>query len=584
MQLFSNQYIKYGLFVVIGLFFGWLIFHSSATNESEKSNSSSAIQAEIWTCSMHPQIRMDKPGKCPLCGMDLILLNQNSAEAMDPNEIHFTKEAIQLANVMTSVVSKQASVKEIRLNGKVQPDERLLQSQVAYIPGRIEKLYLNFTGETVRKGQLLALIYSPDLITAQQELLETVKTKQEYPAIYEAAKEKLLQWKLSPKQIAIIESTKKVKTNVEVYATASGIVTSKQINVGDYVGQGTVLFEVTDLSRIWVMFDAYESDLHFLKKGNKIDFTIQAMPDNAFSGVISFIDPVIDPNTRVAKVRVEMSNQNQQLKPEMFATGFVKANLDQYQNKMVVPKTAVLWTGKRSIVYVKKPGNDPIFKIREIELGPMLGNSYVVLKGLNDGEEIVTQGAFSVDAAAQLEGKPSMMNSEGGTASTGHQHGDETPVVKSIQKITISANAKKSLEPIVNEYVSLQLALASDDFSTSKKQVKNLKTALSKVNMSLFKGDAHDFWMQFETQISKNIKTMESAKDIENIRKPFLNVSSNYISLVETFGPFSKKIYVINCSMANNNKGGDWLSFSKDVKNPYYGKSMLTCGIIKKEY
>ncbi|MDO9260494.1 MAG: efflux RND transporter periplasmic adaptor subunit [Flavobacteriaceae bacterium] len=584
MKIFSNQYMRYILFALIGLFFGWLFFYPSSNSESDKSNSSAEIKAEIWTCSMHPQIRMDKPGKCPICGMDLILLNQNSTEAMDPDEIHFTKEAIQLAKVMTSVVSKQQPIKEIRLNGKVQADERLLQSQVAYIPGRIERLYLNFTGEPVRKGQLLALIYSPDLITAQQELLETVKTKNEYPAIYEAAKEKLLQWKLSPKQIANIESTKKVKTNIEVYATSSGIVTSKQINVGDYVGQGTVLFEVTDLSRVWVLFDAYESDLHFLKKGNKIDFTIQAIPNSAFNGIISFIDPVIDPINRVAKVRVEINNQDGKLKPEMFVTGFVKANLDQYQNKMVIPKTAVLWTGKRSIVYVKKPGDDPIFKIREIELGPMLGNSYVVEKGLKEGEEIVTQGAFSVDAAAQLEGKPSMMNSDAGATSTDYQQGDETPLVKSIQKITISEKAKKALEPIINEYVLLQEALSKDDFSTSKKQVQHIKTALSKVNMSMFKGDAHNVWMQFEEQLSKSIKVMESVKDIENIRKSFLNLSVNYVSLVETFGPFSKKIYVINCPMANNNKGGDWLTYTKEVKNPYYGKSMLTCGSIKKEY
>ena len=584
MKIFSNQYIRYGLFVIIGLFLGWLFFSTSNSDESKKSDSTETKIAEIWTCSMHPQIRMDKFAKCPLCAMDLILLNQNSAEAMDPDEIHFTKEAAQLANVLTTVVTKQKPIKELRLFGKVQVDERMIQSQVAHISGRIEKLFINFTGESVRKGQILALIYSPDLITAQQELLETVKTKQVYPEIYEAAKEKLLQWKLTPKQIANIENSKKIKTNIEVYATSNGIVTAKQINVGDYVGQGTVLFEVSDLSRIWVQFDAYESDLHFIKKGNKIDFTIQAIPNEFFNGIISFIDPVIDPSTRVAKVRLEINNQQGKLKPEMFVTGYVKANLDQYQNKLVVPKTAVLWTGKRSIVYVKKPGNDPIFKIRQIELGPILGNSYVVEKGLTEGEEIVTEGAFSVDAAAQLEGKPSMMNSEGGTTSTGHQHETETPVVKNIQKITISADAKKTLEPVINEYVLFQTALAKDDFSTSKKQVQHIKTALSKVDMKLFKGDAHKVWMQFEEQLSKSIKVMESVKDIENIRKSFLNLSVNYVSLVETFGPFSKKIYLINCPMANNDKGGNWLSFSKEVKNPYYGKSMLTCGVVKKEY
>ena len=573
MKIFSNQYIRYGLFVIIGLFLGWLFFSTSNSDESKKSDSTETKIAEIWTCSMHPQIRMDKFGKCPLCAMDLILLNQNSAEAMDPDEIHFTKEAAQLANVLTTVVTKQKPIKELRLFGKVQVDERMIQSQVAHISGRIEKLFINFTGESVRKGQILALIYSPDLITAQQELLETVKTKQVYPEIYEAAKEKLLQWKLTPKQIANIENSKKIKTNIEVYATSNGIVTAKQINVGDYVGQGTVLFEVSDLSRIWVQFDAYESDLHFIKKGNKIDFTIQAIPNEFFNGIISFIDPVIDPSTRVAKVRLEINNQQGKLKPEMFVTGYVKANLDQYQNKLVVPKTAVLWTGKRSIVYVKKPGNDPIFKIRQIELGPILGNSYVVEKGLTEGEEIVTEGAFSVDAAAQLEGKPSMMNSK-----------DDALNNENIQKITISKEAKKALESIINDYVVLQTALASDDFNKAQKQIINLQKTIPNVNMELFTGESHEIWMEFQSKIVNNLNKLEKEKDIEKIRKSFLNLSVTYVAIIETFGPFSKKIYLINCPMANNDKGGNWLSFSKEVKNPYYGKSMLTCGVVKKEY
>ena len=163
------------------------------------------------------------------------------------------------------------------------------------------------------------------------------------------------------------------------------------------------------------MFDAYESDLPYLSQGQKVSFTFEALPGKDYSGNISFIDPMLDPVTRVARVRVEINNQGGKLKPEMFATGIVKANLNQYKDKLVIPKTAVLWTGKRSVVYVKQTGTDELaFKMREIELGPMLGNSYVVMKGLADGEEIVTQGAFSVDASAQLEGKPSMMNPEGG--------------------------------------------------------------------------------------------------------------------------------------------------------------------------
>jgi len=318
---------------------------------------------------------------------------------------------LELANVATSIVSHQQPVKEVRLYGKVQADERLFQNQVAHIGGRIDKLFVNFTGEPVHKGQLLAMIYSPELITAQQELIESAKSKQSQPEIYEASKQKLMQWMLTERQIARIESSGRVKTNFEVYSNTSGIVTAKRVATGDHISEGSVLFEVANLSSVWVLFDAYESDLPFLKVGNNISFTIQAMPGRKFTANIKFIDPVIDPVNRVAKVRVEVNNSGAKLKPEMYATGLVRANLNEYRDKLVIPRSAVLWTGKRSIVYVKQPEtNESSFKIREIELGPMLGNSYVVESGLKEGEEIVTDGTFSVDAAAQLAGKPSMMN------------------------------------------------------------------------------------------------------------------------------------------------------------------------------
>jgi Cu(I)/Ag(I) efflux system membrane fusion protein len=410
-KIIKNQYVRYSLFLVVGLFIGWAVFHSpKKAEEAQHNHSTEESKSEVWTCSMHPQIRMDKPGKCPICAMDLIPVNQSGGVTIDPSAVHLTKEAAQLANVLTSVVSRQNPVKELRLYGKVQADERLRQNQVSHVSGRIEKLLVNFTGEPIQKGQKLAVVYSPELVTAQQELLEAAKTKQAQPAIYEASKEKLRQWKLSESQISAIENSGSIKANVEIASTTNGIVTARRVNSGDYVAQGSVLYEISDLSHVWVLFDAYESDLPFLKQGDKIDFTVQALPGSSFSGTIRFIDPVIDPTNRVAKVRVEMSNPGAKLKPEMFATGIVKSNLAEFKDKLVIPCSAVLWTGKRSIVYVKQPGDEPVFKIREIELGPQLGNSYVVTDGLADGEEIVTEGAFSVDAAAQLEGKPSMMN------------------------------------------------------------------------------------------------------------------------------------------------------------------------------
>ena len=410
-SIILNKYVRYGLMVLVGLFLGWLFFYPAASLKEEHNHTVSEKKNEIWTCSMHPQIKMDKPGKCPICAMDLILLNQNSTALMDSDAIHFTADAAALANVATSVVSRSKPAKEVRLYGKVQADERLLQNQVAHIGGRIEKLFVGFTGEAVTKGQLLALIYSPELITAQQELLEAAKDKQSQPAIYEAAIEKLRQWMLNDKQISQIEQSRQVKTKFEVYANTSGVVTTKKVNVGDYVSQGTGLYDIANLSKVWVLFDAYESDLPFLNVGNNVNFSLQAIPGKIFNSTIRFIDPVIDPVNRVAKIRVEVDNGGGKLKPEMFVTGIVKANLNEYKNNLVIPRSAVLWTGKRSVVYVKQSDSDELnFKMREIEIGPMLGNSYVVISGLEEGEEIVSDGTFSVDAAAQLEGKLSMMS------------------------------------------------------------------------------------------------------------------------------------------------------------------------------
>jgi len=410
-KIFSNKYVRNGLLVFAGLLLGWLFFHSA--RQPNENHELSAIESknQLWTCAMHPQVRLDHPGKCPICGMELIPLNQFKGDKIDSDAVVFSKEAMELANVATSIVSHQKPVKEVRLYGKVQADERLLQNQAAHISGRIEKLFINFTGEPVHQGQTLALIYSPELVTAQQELLETAKSKVSQPEIYEAAKEKLRQWMLTDAQIAKIESSGHVKNNFEVVSNTSGIVTAKRVSTGDHISEGEVLFEVANLSNVWVLFDAYESDLTFLHVGNAISFTLLALPGSKFSGNIKFIDPVIDPVNRVAKVRVEINNAGGKLKPEMYATGEVKANLDEFRDKLVIPRSAVLWTGKRSIVYVKQPKiKDAVFKMREIELGPMLGNSYVVENGLKEGEEIVTDGTFSVDAAAQLAGKPSMMN------------------------------------------------------------------------------------------------------------------------------------------------------------------------------
>jgi Cu(I)/Ag(I) efflux system membrane fusion protein len=597
--------------LLAGLFLGWMFFHSSEKNEKKSTQYAETVKSAIWTCAMHPQIRMPQPGKCPICGMELIPLVQGSNSPIDPDAVRLSKEAAQLANVLTSVVSKQMPIKEVRLYGKVQADERLFQSQVAHVPGRIERLAVNFTGEPVIKGQVLAEIYSPELINAQQELLETIKTKQLQPELYEASKEKLRQWKLTDNQIANIENSGNVQNNFEVESNTSGTVTARRVNTGDHVSEGTVLFDIADLSKVWVMFDAYESDLQFLKKGEKISFTLQALPGIEYTGNIVFIDPVIDPVTRVAKVRVETGNKSGKLKPEMFATGIVSSTLWEYHNNVVIPKSAVLWTGKRSVVYVKQPGTEePVFRIREVELGPMLGESYVIMSGLSEGEEVVTSGTFSIDAAAQLEGKPSMMNPHGGKTSSmpgmvmpgDTKPGNDTSMTgmdmpgdnktKSIvkyeqpednpsemlKKIDVSMDFTMQLNIVFDQYIVLKDAFVRSDVMKVKQAAQKVQQELANVDMKLLTGDAHVQWMDISGNIDKQIKLIVSSDKIEEQRIVFSGFSDKFYKAIKTFGLMGKTVYYQFCPMDFDKKGAYWLSESKTIRNPYFGDKMMDCG------
>jgi len=581
----SNKYLKYSILLIVGIFIGWIFFHPSQKKEEKHNHSVEAEHNTIWTCAMHPQIKLQEPGKCPICGMDLIPLAQSGTTSNDPDVVHFSQEAIQLANVMTSVATKEIPVKEVRLYGKVQTDERLIQNQVAHVPGRIEKLTVNFTGEQIKRGQVLAEIYSPELISAQQELLETAKTKQLQPELYEASKEKLRQWKFTDDQISTIEKSEVVLNDLEVVSNTSGTVISRRVNTGDHVAEGTVLFEVADLSKVWIMFDAYESDLQFLRIGENVSFKLQAMPGKEFKGKIVFIDPVIDAVTRVAKIRVETGNQTGNLKPEMFVTGIVTSNLNEYRNNIIIPRSAVLWTGKRSIVYVKQPEtNESIFKMREIELGPMLGESYVVIDGLNEGEEIVTSGTFSVDAAAQLEGKPSMMNPAGGKASTGHDHGamkeqdQDLPENKSVSRINVSMDFIMQLNNVYDRYIIFKNALVESNPDKAGQESDKLKEALAKVDLKLLSGDAHTKWMDMLKNLNKNISSISKSGEIEEQRAAFSELSDQLYSTIKTFGLMEKTVYYQFCPMAKNDKGAYWLSEINEIRNPYFGEQMMECG------
>ena len=576
----------------VGLLLGWFFFGGSKnTTVDEHQHDSEMVGETIWTCSMHPQIRQNEPGDCPICGMELIPLENDDNSELDPMAISMSPTAMQLANVATAIVGKTKPVKSVRLNGKVKADERSVYSQSSHIPGRIEKLMVNFTGEYVNKGQVIASIYSPDLVNAQEELFEARKIVETEPLLFNSAKEKLKNWKLTDKQIAQILESGVVKEELPILADISGYVTEKKVNLGDYVMKGMAIYEIANLNNVWILFDVYESDMAWVKKGDAVNFTVQSLPGESFKGKISYIDPVIDPMTRVAKARVEINNSGLKLKPEMFVSGTVEAELPIKSEAIIVPKTAVMWTGQRSVVYIKNTTAKGVnFMMRDVTLGPALGDGFVVNDGLQEGEEIAINGTFSIDASAQLAGKPSMMNPEGGPAMTGHNHGggdmpatNGTPNKTAAKKVSVSQKAKDALKPLFTEYLSMKDALTNDNLENAKKAGSNILKTVDGLNMALFTGESHNVWMGLSSDLKNTLQHVQHFKTLEEIRKAFQQVSNTIIGLETSFNPNDEALYVMHCPMANNNKGADWLSTSKEVKNPYYGQSMLTCGEVTKE-
>lgn len=578
--------------LITGILIGWLLFGSSS-NSSEATHSHETENTDqIWTCSMHPQIRKTEAGNCPICGMDLIPLSSDEGNNENPEAIKMSPTAMQLANVQTAVVQSGKAVKKLTLTGKVTPDERAVYSQTSHISGRIEQLNVNFTGEMVRKGQVIATLYSPDLVTAQEELLIAYQNKDIQPELLKAAKEKLKNWKLTEEQVNQLIDSKKTMDQFPVLSDLNGVVTKIITNRGDYIKQGGTFYEVADLSKLWVLLDVHESDLAWVKKGDVVTFKVKAFPTKSFTGKISFIDPIIDPKTRVAQARIEINNSKQKFKPEMLVTAAIESDLQANDNSIIVPKSSVMWTGERSVVYVKtSAANGLHFSMREVGLGASLGDSYIIQSGLSEGEEIAVNGTFSIDAAAQLAGKPSMMNPEGGQMNMGHNHGGEpmnadantkeTSMKMKAEKVAIDEKAKKALAPIFQDYFKLKDALTEDDLTTAKSKVKSLQQSLEQVNMTLFKGDAHQIWMDYSMELRMNLEQARKAEDIDQIRESFISISKAIIGLNESFEPLKYKVYVQHCPMANNNKGADWISKEEEIRNPYFGSSMLNCGELK---
>ncbi len=552
--------------LVVGILITALFFPAREVSHDESIHDHSEAIVE-WTCSMHPQIRQSEPGTCPICGMDLIPVSDalSSSAGHDHFSFSMSEEASALANVQTTRAAIKEAGRDLFLTGKVVLNEHNISSISANFSGRIENLLINYTGQEVERGQKLATIYSPELISAQQELLEANKNKNKFPLLYEAAKERLKLWNISETQIDEIENEGKVRSLFDIYATTDGIVESRYIAQGDYVTKGMKLFDIVSLKSVWVFLDAYESDLQWLNTGDHVTFTVSALPGEEFHSTINYIDPFLNQEKRTANIRLEINNSHKKIKPGMFVNATASSRSEK---ALVIPVSAVLWTGPRSVVYIKVPNNDtPTFEMREVVLGARAGKEQIILSGLSEGEEVVISGTFAIDAAAQLRGNYSMMHrpTESKTLTAPHEF-------------------LESLSSLINNYINIKQALVNSNLDNSIRAAEQLQHQTEHANAAKLSGEAKDVWTKLHENIMLSSAKIISATSLEEARETFEILSESIIETMEGFQPGHITYYVDYCPMALDNKGAYWLSETEEILNPYFGESMLRCGEITKTF
>ncbi|PRQ08155.1 efflux RND transporter periplasmic adaptor subunit [Enhygromyxa salina] len=538
---------------------------------------------EVWTCAMHPQVRQPDPGACPICGMDLIPLSDLGDGGSE--QVQLSERAAVLARIETVAVERIATPGvDLRLLGRVEVDESRVRNVSAWIGGRVDKLYVRETGTVVRRGQPIATLYSPEVYAAHQDLLTATKSvaklrnasdlaRSSAEATLAAARQRLSLLGLSDAEIDRMAEAGAPRKSVSINATDGGTVMERLATQGQYVEAGAVLFRVADLSRLWVQLDAYESDLPALMEGQSVDIEAEALAGERFTGEVAFIAPMLDARRRVTRVRVEVDNEDGRLRPGMFVEAVVRggAAVEAKQKPLVVPVTAPLFTGRRSLVYVElpatEPGGRPIYVPRVVELGPRMGELYPVVAGLAEGERVVVHGAFAIDADLQIRGGASMMTQT-------NQSEDQ----RELERVEPDPKLRGQLAAVMSAYLDMQVALADDDWHAAQAAGARLAEA-SQAVAPASDSAAAQAWAVIGPAIEKHANDAAQSQAIEGARGAFLHLSALSQQIVSVFGnPLAVPLRLAFCPMAGANQGAEWIQAGEVLANSYFGESMLSCG------
>jgi membrane fusion protein, copper/silver efflux system len=565
--------------------------------------------------------------------MDLVAIAGNG----DPDDtdlpvLSVSPRAAALMEIQTAVVERRAVQAERRFLGKFVYDETRLHDIVVRTEGQLQRLFVNYTGIPVRQGEHIAEIYSPEFYTAARDLLVTGSVGDD-PTSIEAAKLKLRLLNVSEDQIEAIQKTNQPPQNFTLYSPVTGVLTELGGRQGTWLMKGQRVAQIADISSLWVLLDAYESDIALIQYGQQVQLDTPAFPGHSSTGFVAYVAPDLDERTRTIKVRLNVPNPDGRLRPGMFARALLQVPLTasglaygpelagkficpmhpeitgsgpvacsicgmpleaakSIENvradadvvlPLVIPATAPLLTGKRAVVYVRIPDRDrPTFEGRTVTLGPRAGENYLVLDGIKEGERVVTHGNFKIDSELQIRGRPSMMapapqpgiepdHDHTGMESPSHELGMDVPPAFGDQ-----------INELVEPYLELVSALAADDLEKSRAAVTALRDQLERVDPGKLEPDAAQAWQLVANSLHTDLRPALDSAGIDTLRQQLVPITRHVERAVISFGAGQvDTLYRAHCPMAFGNQGADWLQADRAIANPYFGARMLTCGEIR---
>jgi Cu(I)/Ag(I) efflux system membrane fusion protein len=508
-----------------------------------------------FACPMHPWIHSPHPGKCTICGMDLVRITDagdNAAAA--PGLVRLTPAAIATVGVETTPIVRQTLVRTVRVNGTIDDDDSRHRLLTARTEGRIEKLHVTLVGAVVNAGEPLYDLYSPELQTAQREFVQLVRAGDLAAGALPAVRARLEQMGMTARQLEELVTTGEPKLITTIFAPEAGTVVEKSVYQGQWVKTGDTLFAVADFSRMWFLFDAYEQDLPWLQVGQRVEITTRAVPGEVLEAPIDFIDPNFNESTHTTRVRVTLAN------PHINAAGAghllfhrVLAEARVFIETPAVltaPRSALLDRGAGPVVYVQENAGE--FRPRPVRVGRRGDALVEILDGLNEGERVVTTGALLVDAQAQLalEGSPDAAHDGSRAAPAKSNIPDDR------EAAVPSVSADDPARSLAIAAVEAADALANDDFA----RYRELSGRLSALGAKF-----------------PQLPRLQIGEDLKAARRSFEPWSTAVADLLRPRrSELGLKIF--ECPMTPRGRGR-WLQHHQPLKNPFFGSAMPDCGV-----